>query len=274
MGGVGCGHRAGSRPPEFDGRYRGRVAVVTGASAGLGAQLCRDLARAGASVVGLARSADRLEALAADLRAHSPDSSTIVCDVADTDALRKALGTVTETLGRIDVLINNAALDPAVRLLEIDEQDFRHAFDVNFFAPVAATLAVLPDMRERGDGIIVNVSSDGGRLPSPGPGAYPSSKAALSAFSESISFRLDQRGIRVHVVYPAFMKTELGLGALGRGLRRPPRLTTRSVETVSRRILARAGGPSLEISVSGLIDAAMVFRAVMPRAYHRLRRNW
>jgi short-subunit dehydrogenase len=129
-------------------------------------------------------------------------------------------------------------------------------------------------MAERGHGIIVNVSSDGGRLPSPGPGAYPSSKAALSAFSESISFRLGPRGVHVHVVYPAFMPTALGLGALGRGLRRPPRLTTRSVEAVSRRILAQAGGPSLEISVSGLIDAAMVFRAVMPRTYHRLRRNW
>ena len=70
------------------------------------------------------------------------------------------------------------------------------------------------------------------------------------------------------------MATELGLGALERGLRRPPRLTTRSVETVSQRILARAGGPALEISVSGLIDAAMVFRFVLPRTYHRLRRHW
>ncbi len=121
---------------------------------------------------------------------------------------------------------------------------------------------------------MVNVSSDGGRLPSPGPGAYPSSKAALSAFSESVSFRLGPKGVRLHVVYPAFMATELGLGALGRGLRPPPRLTRRSVPTVSRRILARAGSPSLEISVSRLIDAAMVFRALMPRTYLRLRRNW
>ena len=263
-----------ARAPDYDGRYRGRVAVVTGASTGLGAQLCRDLARAGATVVGLARSTDRLDALAADLRPHSPDSETITCDVADTDALRKALGTISETHGRIDVLINNAAQDPGVRLVDIGEDDFRRTFDVNFFAPVAATLAVLPDMLERGEGIVVNVSSDGGRLPSPGPGAYPSSKAALSAFSESVSFRLGPRGVRVHVVYPAFMRTELGLAALGRGLRRPPRLTIRSVETVSRRILARAGGGSLEISVSGLTDAAMVFRALLPRTYHRLRRHW
>ena len=265
---------AHARPPDFGGRYAGSVALVTGASTGLGAQLCRDLARAGAVVVGLARTTERLEELKVELQKDSPASDTIPCDVADTDALRRALHTVATTKGPIDLLVNNAAIDPGVRLVEITEADFRRTLDVNFFAPVAATLAVMGTMAERGHGIIVNVSSDGGRLASPGPGAYPSSKAALSAFSESISFRLAPRGVHVHVVYPAFMPTALGLGALGRGLRRPPRLTTRSVETVSRRILARSGGPSLEISVSGLIDAAMVFRAAMPRTYHRLRRNW
>ncbi len=264
----------GSRTPDFDGRYRGKVAVVTGASAGLGAQLCRDLAGAGALVVGLARNVERLEVLRAQLVEHSPSSTTIVCDVAHTEILSEHLSKVADTLGPVDLLINNAAQDPGVRLLDITEDDFRHTFDVNFFAPVAATLAVLPSMIERGHGTVINVSSDGGRLPSPGPGAYPSSKAALSAFSESASFRLAPRGITVQVVYPAFMATELGMSALGRGLRKPPRLTTRNVPYVSRTILRKAGTGSLEISVSGLIDAAMVFRAAMPATYHRLRRNW
>ena len=265
---------ASARPPDFGGRYQGTVAVVTGASAGLGAQLACDLARAGATVVGLARSAERLEKLATDLRTFTPASGTIRCDVADTAALRRAVDRVAAEHGPVDLLVNNAAQDPGVRLADIDEADFRRTFDVNFFAPVAATLAVMPAMVERGHGTVINISSDGGRLPSPGPGAYPSSKAALSAFSESTSFRLGPKGVHIHVVYPAFMATELGLSALGRGLRRPPRLTTRSVEEVSRRILAQAGGPSLEISVSGLIDAAMVFRHLMRGTYHRLRRNW
>jgi short-subunit dehydrogenase len=263
-----------ARPPDFGGRYQELVAVVTGASSGLGAQLSLDLARAGATVIGLARSTERLDKLVTDLRTFSPSSETITCDVADTTALRDVLDHVVAEHGPVDLLVNNAAQDPGVRLVDITEDDFRHTFDVNFFAPVAATLAVLPGMVERGRGTVVNVSSDGGRLPSPGPGAYPSSKAALSAFTESVSFRLGPKGVHAHVVYPAFMATELGEGALQRGLRRPPRLTTRSVETVSHRILARAGGPSLEISVSGLIDAAMVFRSLLPRTYHRLRRHW
>ena len=215
---------------------------MTGASAGLGAQLCRDLARAGATVVGVARTTERLQALAAELRALTPGSATVPCDVSDTAALRQALDGVAATQGPIDLLVNNAAQDPGVRLVDIGEHDFRHTFDVNFFAPVAATLAVMPGMIERRHGTIINISSDGGRLPSPGPGAYPSSKAALSAFSESTSFRLGPKGVSVHVVYPAFMATELGLGALARGLRRPPRVTTRSVETVSRLILGPGRG--------------------------------
>ena len=162
-----------------------------------------------------------------------------------------------------------------MRLVDISEEDFRHTLDVNFFAPVAATLAVMPGMVERGRGIIVNVSSDGGRLPSPGPGAYPSSKAALSAFSESISFRLASKGVHVHVVYPAFMPTELGLEA---PRARPAPAAAPDGPLRSRRCRSASwpgpAAPSLEISVSGLIDVAMVFRAVMPRTYHRLRRSW
>jgi NAD(P)-dependent dehydrogenase (short-subunit alcohol dehydrogenase family) len=266
--------RPSRRPPLYGDRYRGRVAVITGASSGLGRQLCLDLVRAGATVVGLARNAERLDALAQMLNPVSPSSHMVVCDVTDTDRLRATLASVIEMHGSIDLLINNAAQDPGVRLTDITVEDFRRTFDVNFFAPVAATLAVLPSMRARGSGTIVNVSSDGGRLPSPGPGAYPASKSALSAFSESTSFRLAPQGIHLHVVYPAFMATELGLGALRRGLRRPPRLTVRSVEAVSRIILVRAGESSLEMSASRLIDVAMVFRHVLPRSYHRGRKSW
>jgi short-subunit dehydrogenase len=133
---------------------------------------------------------------------------------------------------------------------------------------------VVPGMIDRGEGIVVNVSSDGGRLPSPGPGIYPASKAALSAFTESVSFRVAAKGIRMHVVYPAWMPTAMGRGAIGRGLRAPPRLTRKTEEEVARLILDKMGRRAVDISASRLIDAATVFRVTMPETYHFFRRTW
>jgi NAD(P)-dependent dehydrogenase (short-subunit alcohol dehydrogenase family) len=261
-------------PPDYGGRYRGKVAVVTGASSGLGARLALDLSRAGAEVTAVARRADRLAEVEDQLRAHSGASRALVCDVGDEVALGALLAGIEKESGRIDLLVNNAGMDPGVRLADIELEDFQRTFDVNFFAAVAGTLAVLPGMFQRGEGAVVNVSSDGGRLPSPGPGAYPSSKAALSAFSESVSFRAERHGVHMHVVYPAWMPTELGTGAIERGLRRPPRLTRRSEAQVSARVLSQIGRSPVDISVSRLIDGAVVFRAVAPRLYHRFRRGW
>ncbi|HZU78864.1 MAG TPA: SDR family oxidoreductase [Acidimicrobiales bacterium] len=252
---------------EFGGRYRDKVAVVTGASSGFGRRLAVDLAGAGAVVVAVARREALLKELPEGCVARP-------CDVGDTAAFVALLEDVEREHGRIDLLVNNAAVDPGIRLADITVEDFRRAFDVNFFAAVAGTLAVLPGMLQRGNGIVANVSSDGGRLPSPGPGAYPSSKAALTAFTESVSFRTERRGVRMHVVYPAWMPTDMGLGALERGLRKPPRLTRRSAERVSRHVLARLGGRSVDISASGLIDVAVVFRHLVPRLYHRFRCGW
>ncbi len=222
----------------------------------------------------VAHSADHAGDLQAGLRERSGESATVVCDVADTPRWTAVLAEVEKTRGRIDVLVNNAATDPGIRLAEMTMDEVRRTFEVNFFAAVAGTLAVLPGMFDRGTGIVVNVSSDGGRLPSPGPGIYPASKAALSAFTESVSFRVARYGVRMHVVYPAWMPTAMGRDALGRGLRVPPRLTRRTEEEVARLILHRMGGRTVEISASRLIDAASVFRATLPRTYHFFRRTW
>lgn len=256
------------------GRYGGKVAVVSGASSGLGRRLALDLAGAGALVTAVAHRADHRGDIETDLRERSEESAAVVCDVADTAAWTAVLAEVEKTRGRLDVLVNNAATDPGIRLAEMTMDDVRHTFDVNLFAAVAGTLAVLPGMIDRGTGIVVNVSSDGGRLPSPGPGIYPASKAALSAFTESVSFRAAPRGVRMHVVYPAWMPTAMGRDAIGRGLRAPPRLTRRTEEEVARLVLDRMGGRTVDISASRLIDAATVFRATLPRTYHFFRRTW
>lgn len=264
----------GARAPDHGGRYRAKVAVVSGASSGLGRRLALDLASAGALVVAVARRPDLLAQVESELRALSPGSSSRRCDVADTAAWTSLLADVEKDHERIDLLVNNAAVDPGIRLSQITVEDFEATLAVNFVAAVAGTLAVLPKMLERGSGIIVNVSSDGGRLPSPGPGAYPASKAALAAFTESVSFRAGRGGVHLHVVYPAWMPTEMGIGALSRGLRTPPRIIRRTEEEVSRLVLERLGCAKLDVSASRLTDAATVLRALAPRTYHRLRRSW
>ncbi|MGD0321354.1 MAG: SDR family oxidoreductase [Acidimicrobiales bacterium] len=263
-----------SRPPDYGGRYRGKLAVVSGASSGLGRRMALDLAGAGATVVAVARRSELLEKLESELHVLSPHSSCHRCDVTDVAAWTRLLGEVERDRERIDLLVNNAAMDPGIRLADITVEDFERAFAVNFFAVVAGTLAVLPKMFEHGQGTVVNVSSDGGRLPSPGPGAYPASKAAIGAFTESVSFRAARHGVHMHVVYPAWMPTEMGLSALRRGLRTPPRVMRRSEEEVSSLVLARLGGPALDISASRLPAVAALFRAVAPLTYRRLRRSW
>ncbi|MBV8693453.1 MAG: SDR family NAD(P)-dependent oxidoreductase, partial [Actinobacteria bacterium] len=173
--------------------YRGKVAVVTGASSGLGRQLALDLAAAGAVVVGMARREPELQTLADEMRRASPRSGYVVCDVSG-DGVADAMATIEHEYGPVDILINNAATDLKVGLRDITVADYRHLMEANFLSAVTATLAVLPGMIERGSGVVAMVSSDGGRLPGSGPGAYPASKAALGAFAESVSYRVRRKG--------------------------------------------------------------------------------
>src|SRR5271157_6133310 len=146
-------------------RFDGRIAVVTGASSGIGRRLALDLAARGATVVGLARRQELLAPLEVSLADRSPGSSTLVCDVADEAAYRSALATVEERHGRIDILVNNAGVNQIVSARQGSVPVVREVFDVNFFAVVNGTFTVAPGMVDRRWGIIVNVSSDSARAP-------------------------------------------------------------------------------------------------------------
>ena len=245
-------------------RYDGEVAVVTGASSGLGRRLAVDLSARGATVVGIARRQELLDELQKETGAE-----TMACDVADADAYRAALKEVEGREGRIDVLIGAAGLESHTPATGAALDDFRTTMDVNFFGVVTGTLAVLPGMVERHHGIVVNVSSDSARAPAPGGGAYAASKAAVSAFTESVAVEVADRGVHVHVLYPGWVPTPMGLAAVERGMPLPPRPVRRTEEQISKLVLERMGGNAIELNASRLPVMAPLARAFFPRAYRR-----
>src|SRR5271165_2825713 len=173
----------------------GRRVLVTGGSSGIGACIARELARAGCVVAVCARRTDLLESVAADLRRHSPRSTALTVDLAHLAGLEAFAARATEALGGIDVLVNNAGQMGGTRLPDVDADDLERLMRVNYLSPVRLTLAVLPQMLERGDGQIVNVSSVAARLSPPTESAYAASKAALTAFFESAAADLWGTGV-------------------------------------------------------------------------------
>jgi short-subunit dehydrogenase len=258
------------RPPQ---RFDGRVAVITGASSGIGRAIALTMAARGASVVGLARRADLLDELAAELRRHGTASATAVCDVADANAYRTALERVEADRGRIDILVNNAGIDLMLPALDGDEITVHRVFDVNFFATVTGTLAVVPGMVRRGWGAVVNVSSDTVRAPEPRQGAYAASKAAISAFSESVALELSGRGVHVHVLYPGWVPTAMGLSGNEDGGSLPPKWVRRSAEQVAELTADRLGGPHTDINAARLALVAPIARTLAPLTYARAMRR-
>ena len=241
--------------------YSGAVAIVSGASSGLGRQMALDLANRGAVVVGVARRARLLEELG--LAEAAP------CDVADTDAWADLLADVERRHGRIDVLVNAAGIERRQGVEQVHWHDVEQTMAVNFAAAAQATLAVVPGMLARGRGAVLNVSSDHGRAPGPGTPAYCASKAALSAFTESIAHEVRGRGVHVHVLYPGWVPTPLGQGAVDSGMPMPPRAVRRTAEDVSALALDRVGGGNFEINAARVATLAPVVRALLPPVYRK-----
>ncbi|HEX3460519.1 MAG TPA: SDR family oxidoreductase [Acidimicrobiales bacterium] len=254
-------------------RYDGEIAVVTGASSGIGRRLALDLAGRGATVVGLARRRDLLAEVEAQLRSATPASSTRMCDVADTPLYQEVLGEIEARHGRIDILVNNAAIEQLTPAIDGLSPAYRQIFNVNFFGVVTGTLAVIPGMVDRQSGIVVNVSSDSARAPEPRHGAYAASKAAVSVFSESVAHEVAARGVHVHVLYPAWVPTAMGLSGVDDGGSLPPKPVRRTEAQVSELVLSRMGGPRLEINASALPMLAPIGRSIAPITYQRAMRR-
>jgi short-subunit dehydrogenase len=189
--------------------FNGQRILVTGASSGIGATLAEALARRGAVVGVCARREDRLAATLERCRRYSPGSRMWVCDLADPAEVDRLVGAVTQEFGGVDILVNNAGIPKRRHVTNLDADTVTRVMAINYLSPVRLTLALLPSMVERGFGRIVNVSSVAAVLSSPGEAAYDGSKAALSAFSEAMAIDLWDTGVKVLVVYPGVIDTEL-----------------------------------------------------------------
>ncbi|MDB5195216.1 MAG: Short-chain dehydrogenase/reductase [Parcubacteria group bacterium] len=190
---------------------KGKVAIVTGASEGIGKAVAQQLAAKGATVVLAARSADKLAELAQEL----PGSFSVATDMTRLEDVQQLVALTMEKYGRIDILVNNAGRGLRAPIEKIDMQQYREVMELNVFAVLEAMQAVIPLMRTQGSGLILNVSSMVSKNFYPGLAAYASTKYALNALSLTARTELEPDDIVVSVFHPKMTATEFGANSAG-----------------------------------------------------------
>jgi short-subunit dehydrogenase len=184
----------------------GKIAVVTGASMGIGEALARIFSDHGAYVVLLSRDASRVEA--AKSRIGHPDRTlAMACDVRHREDVDRAIGLTLHHFKKIDIWVNNAGHGLLDSVAQMEMSAFREMFETNFFGAVAAMQAVIPVMRQQGGGTIINISSVAGHIPLPFHAGYSATKFALNAMGKAAGVELKKDGIHVLTVCPGYVRT-------------------------------------------------------------------
>lgn len=255
----------------------GKVVLITGGSRGLGLVMARQLVAQHARVAICARDPDELRRAKADL---GEGVITVTCDVTDEDALDRLIGEVTEQLGPVDCLINNAGIIQVGPMKHMTIEDYERAMATHFWAPLRLSLAVLPKMLERGNGRIVNVASIGGKIAVPHMLPYTASKFALVGLSEGLRVELAKDNVLVTTVVPGLMRTGSAVNAQFKGRHRAEyawfaagdssHLTAMQAERAARQIIGamRRGQPEITLSVQAKL-ATRLF-ALAPSLMQRL----
>jgi NAD(P)-dependent dehydrogenase (short-subunit alcohol dehydrogenase family) len=245
----------------------GRVALVTGGSRGLGFLVARELAREGCRVAICARHPEQLEEAARLFGSEGLEALTLPCDVSDRSQVEGMVRRVSADLGPVDVLVNNAGIIQVGPVAAMDEADFRRSLDVMYWGVVHPTLAVLPDMRRRRRGHVVNVTSIGGKIAVPHLLPYSAAKFAAVGFSEGLRAELQGSGVLVTTVVPGLMRTGSHLNAEFKGEARGEfawfalgatlPLVSMDAERAARRIVtaARRGEPEVILSLPANLAA-------------------
>jgi NAD(P)-dependent dehydrogenase (short-subunit alcohol dehydrogenase family) len=217
LAGIGAGAYLAYRAlkPRYD--FRGKHALITGGSRGLGLVLARQLASAGARLSICSRDADELARAVRDLTEHSARVAAVECDVTDRSRVREFVAVAQQRNGPVDVLINNAGVIRVGPVEEMKEEDYEQAMQTHFWGPLHTILEVIPSMKARGGGRIVNVTSIGGKVAIPHLLPYTASKFALVGLSHGLRVELAKHGIVVTTVCPGLMRTGSHLNAEFKG---------------------------------------------------------
>ncbi|MGZ4791099.1 MAG: SDR family NAD(P)-dependent oxidoreductase [Ilumatobacteraceae bacterium] len=246
------------------GTAAGDVVVITGASRGIGAELCRRFSATGAKVGMIARDATMLGEVQ---QALSSGSHAAVADVADRVAVAAAFADIERVLGPVSVVVNNAGFGSWDAVVETDADVFGRAIDVNYLGTVYPTLCALPGMLTRGRGHIINISSIAGRIGAPFEAAYSASKFAVVGFSEALAVEIDGTGVEVSMIHPGPVATEFAAARKRPAPRRTPRPVP--VGAVADAVMATVRRPRRNRYVPAWLGLAVAAKAVVPVA-HRL----
>lgn len=245
----------------------GDVALVTGASSGIGRTLSLDLARRGLHVAMLARSGERLKQLADEAGRSGPECLPLVCDVREPDSVESAVEQTVARFGRLDLVVNNAGFGSYIPFANADIEDLRELMEVNYFGAVHVTRAALPRLLERRRGHLVFVASIAGRIPPARHSGYAATKSALIGFAESLALELSADGIGVTIVNPGVVATEFfdrpSFHDFPPALRRRPL----SAERVARATLRAVERGRAEIFVPGSLRYAHLLKTLAPRLF-------
>jgi NADP-dependent 3-hydroxy acid dehydrogenase YdfG len=241
---------------------KGAVAVVTGASSGIGEAIAVALAQRGAKVVLAARRKERLDDLADRIERAGGHALAIRCDVTDREQVASLPPVVKEAFGPCDILVNNAGIPGGGAFPELTYEQIERVVDVNVLGVMYGTRAFVPGMMKRGRGHVVNIASLAGRFAAPGAAVYGASKHAVIAFSESLHYEVERHGVLVTAVNPGFVATE-GFPQTAQD----PRLVLSMRRVTDTVIRAIRDDIAPEISIPRWIAPAQAFRILTPPLY-------
>jgi NAD(P)-dependent dehydrogenase (short-subunit alcohol dehydrogenase family) len=257
---------------EYD--LRGKVVLITGGSRGLGLVMAREFAREGARIAICARSLEELERARADLSRSGARVLAVPCDVRERSQVNEMVNVVRDHYGRVDVLVNNAGVIQVGPIEVMTVEDYEEAMKTHFWGPLYTTLAVLPEMRGRRDGRIVNISSIGGKISVPHLVPYSASKFALVGLSEGLRAELQKDGVVVTTVCPGLMRTGSPRNAYFKGQHRAEYawfsisdalpITAMMAERAARQIVAACKRGDAEVTLSIQAQVAVRFHGLFP----------